>query len=224
MEQSRSAQRRNIVLLALAGIAVVVIIGFGLKSLMGGAGSAPPKPPKISLLPNTPPPPPPPPKEEKKPEPPKENKEVREQPPEPKLAPPPETVMSGPKGDAPSDFKAGNVTREDYSGKTGSGDKGGAGRGLVDPFNVYASTIKSELQRILSRRSELKRRQYRVEVNVWVGDDGSIKKSELLGTTSDADTDAAIRSALTSISAFSEPPPPRMPQPIRLRIVTAGRA
>lgn len=203
---------------------MLAIIGFGLKSLMGGSGSAPPKPPKISLLPNTPPPPPPPPKEEKRPEPPKENKEVREQPPEPKLTPPPEAVMSGPKGDAPSDFKAGNVTKEDYSGKIGTGDKGGGGRGLANPFNLYASTIKNELQRVLSRRTELKRRQYRVEVNVWVGDDGSIKRSELIGTTSDADTDAAIRSALASIPAFSESPPPRMPQPIRLRIVTAGRA
>ncbi len=190
---------------------------------MSGSTTGQPKPPKISLLPNTPPPPPPPPKEEKKPEPPKEQKDVREQPPEQKIAPPPETVMSGPKGDAPSDFKAGNVTKEDYSGKSGTGDKTG-GRGLLNPFNVYAGTIKNELQRILSRRSDLKRRQYRVEVNVWVNDDGSLKKSELLGTTNDADTDASIRNALAALPAFSEPPPPRMPQPIRLRIVTSGRA
>jgi hypothetical protein len=51
-----------------------------------------------------------------------------------------------------------------------------------------------------------------------------LKKYEMLGTTNDADTDAAIRSALAGLPAFSEPPPPRMPQPVRLRIVTAGRA
>jgi periplasmic protein TonB len=202
---------------------VFAIIGFGLKSLLGGAGAGHPKPPKISLLPNTPPPPPPP-KEEKKPEPPKEQKEVREQPPEQKLEPPPETVMSGPKGNDPSDFKAGNVTKEDYSGKSGTGDKGSGGRGILNPFNVYASMIKSELQRMLSRRGDLKRRQYRVEVDIWVNEDGSLKKSEMLGTTNDSDTDTAIRSALANLPSFSEPPPPRMPQPIRLRIVTAGRA
>lgn len=223
MEESSTGRRRNIVLMVGAGIAILAVIGFGLKSLIGSSGSSSPKPPKISLLPNTPPPPPPPPKEEKKPEPPKENKEVREQPPEQKLTPPPETVMNGPKGDAPSDFKAGNVTKEDYSGKN-DGVKGGTGRGILNPFNVYASSIKNELQKILARRSDLKRRQYRVEIHVWVGDDGKLRKSELLGTTNDADTDAAIRSALADLPAFSEPPPPRMPQPIRLRIVTSGRA
>ena len=150
---------------------------------------------------------------------------MREAPPEPKMTPPPETVMSGPKGDAPSDFKAGTVTQEDYSGKNEAGTKGGTGgRGVLNPFNVYAGTVKNELQRILAKRTDLKRRQYRVEINVWVNDDGSLGKSELLGTTSDADTDAAIRNALAALPKFSEPPPPRMPQPIRLRIVTSGRA
>jgi protein TonB len=224
VEQSGTGRRWNRVLIVAAALALIAMMGFGLKSLLGGAGTGHPKPPKISLLPNTPPPPPPPPKEEKKPEPPKVNKEVREQPPEQKLTPPPETVMSGPKGDAPSDFKAGEVTKEDYSGKLVTGEKGGGGRGVLNPFNVYASTIKNELQRMLSRRSELKRRQYRVEVHVWVGDDGSLKKYEMLGTTNDTDTDAAIRNALAGLPAFSEPPPPRMPQPVRLRIVTSGRA
>jgi protein TonB len=223
VEQSKAGRRWNLALLFAAGIAMLAIIGFGLYSLSGGSGGSKPKPPKISLIPNTPPPPPPP-KEEKKPEPPKEDKEVREQPPEQKMTPPPETVMSGPKGDGPSDFKSGTVTKEDYSGKNEAGVKGGGGRSVLNPFNIYASAIKNELQRILSRRADLKRRQYRVEVNVWVNDDGSLKKSELLGTTSDADTDEAIRNALAALPAFSEAPPPRMPQPIRLRIVTAGRA
>ena len=224
MEQSNAGRRRNMVLLIAGGIAILLVIGLGLKSLLGGSTSGQPKPPKITLLPNTPPPPPPPPKEEKKPEPPKEQKDVKMQPPEEKLTPPPETVMSGPKGDAPSDFKAGNVTKEDYSGKNDAGNKGGSGRGILNPYNVYATSVKNELQKILSRRSDLKRRQYRIELQVWVGDDGKLKRSELLGTTNDADTDTAIRNALAELPAFSEPPPPRMPQPIRLRIVTSGRA
>ena len=223
MEHSKTSRRRSRVLLVAGGIAILAVIGFGLKSLLGGSTGGQPKPPKITLLPNTPPPPPPPPKEEKKPEPPKEQ-QTKMQPPEEKLTPPPETVMSGPKGDQPSDFKAGNVTKEDYSGKNDAGSKGGSGRGILNPFNVYATSVKNELQRILSRRSDLKRRQYRIELQVWVGEDGKLKKSELLGTTNDADTDAAIRSALAELPAFSEPPPPRMPQPIRLRIVTSGRA
>ncbi len=212
-----SKKRRDQALMAGGVIVLVAIIGFGLKSLMGDGHSGPRKPPKISLIPSTPPPPPP--KEEKKPEP-KEQKEVKvEQPQEQKdIAPPdPALKMEGQAGDGPSAFAAGKVTSEDLS-------KLGGGGGLLNPFNTYASAIKGELQRQLSRRSELKRRQYRIEIRVWVNESGRMKHFELLGTTNDSDTDEAIRSVLTALPTFSEPPPLNMPQPIRLRIVASGRA
>ena len=225
MEQSKTGQRRNIVLMVAAGIGILVIIGFGLHSLLGGSGGGKPKPPKISLIPNTPPPPPPPPKEEKKPEPPKEQKEVQQQQ-EQKQAPPPDNnvKIDEKPGNSSGGPQSGTVTNTDLKNMNQNSGKGNGGRGILNPFNVYASSIKNELQRILSKRADLKRRQYRVEVDVWVNDDGSLKKSELLGTTNDSDTDAAIRNALAELPKFSEAPPPRMPQPIRLRIVTAGRA
>lgn len=181
------------------------------------------KPPKISLLPDKPPPPPPPPKEEKKPEPPKEEKkEVKIEQAEKKNEPPadPALKMEGAAGDAPSAFASGHVTSEDLS-KLGTGTGGGS---LINPFNVYAGSVKSELQRFLNRRAELKRRQYKIEVRVWVGEDGRIKSFELQGSTNDSDTDDAIRNALAALPAFSEPPPPKMPQPIRLRVVAGDRA
>jgi len=210
--------RRRVVFMALAVIVILALVGWGLKSMLGGHGSAPKKPPKISLLPSTPPPPPPPPKEEKKPEP-KEQKEVKVEQAEKKDQPPadPTLKMEGAAGDGASMFGAGKVTNEDLS-KLGTGTGG-----LTNPFNVYAGSIKAELQRHLARRSELKRRQYRIEVRVWVAEDGRLKNFELLGTTNDGDTDEAIRSALAALPAFSEPPPPNMPQPIRLRVVAGGR-
>jgi protein TonB len=224
VEESKSGRRRNAVLLIAAGIGILAIIGFGLHSLLGGSGSGKPKPPKISLIPNTPPPPPPPPKEEKKPEPPKEQKEVQQQQ-EQKQSPPANKPMQDEKGsDTGKGLESGKVTNTNLKDIDKPPSKGGGGRSVLNPFNVYASTIKNELQRILSKRADLKRRQYRVEVNVWVNDDGSLKKSELLGTTSDADTDDSIKKALAELPKFSEAPPPRMPQPIRLRIVTSGRA
>jgi protein TonB len=205
--------------LAVVVIVVIAIVGFGLKSLLGGSGSAAKKPPKISLLPMTPPPPPPPPKEEKKPEP-KEQKEVKIEQPDKKNEPPadPTLKMEGAAGDGPSMFAAGKVTSEDLS-RLGAGNNG-----LLNPFNTYATSIKGELQRLLARRAELKRRPYRIEVHVWVNNDGRMKQFELLGTTNDGDTDDAIRSVLAALPAFSEPPPAKMPQPIRLRIVAGGRA
>jgi protein TonB len=223
----RSEGRRNTALMVMVVIAILALVGFALKSMLGGHGTAAKKPPKISLLPTTPPPPPPPPKEEKKPEPPKEQKEVKMDQAEKKNEPPadPALKMEGAAGDGPSAFAAGKVTSEDLSriGAGGSGVAANVG-GLVNPFNNYAAAIKAELQRYLGRRSELKRRQYRIEVRVWVGDDGRMKNFELLGTTNDGDTDEAIRNVLAALPAFSDPPPAKMPQPIRLRIVASGRA
>lgn len=220
MKGDEREDHRRLAIMALAVIAILAAVGYGLKSMLGDHGAAARKPPKISLLPATPPPPPPPPKEEKKPEPPKEQKEVKIEQAEKKNEPPadPSLKMEGAAGEGPSIFASGKVTSEDLS-------KLGAGTGsLTNPFNVYASTIKAELQRHLARRPELKKRQYRVEVRVWLADDGRLKNFDLLGTTEDADIDEAIRRALASLQAFSEPPPPRMPQPIRLRIIAGGRA
>ena len=47
---------------------------------------------------------------------------------------------------------------------------------------------------------------------------------EMLGTTQDDEIDSAIRSTLAALPAFSEAPPPKMPQPVRLRIVAGARA
>ncbi len=133
----------------------------------------------------------------------------------------PSLKMEGAAGDGPSMFAAGKVTNEDLS-RMGAG--GGGASSLTNPFNTYASVIKNELQRHLARRSDLKRRQYRIEVRVWVAEDGRLKNYELLGTTNDGETDEAIRNVLAALPAFSEAPPAKMPQPIRLRIVASGRA
>ena len=212
--------RRDTVLTALAVIGVLALTGWGLYSLMGDHGSGHKKPPKISLLPDTPPPPPPPPKE--KPPEPKEVKEVKVEQAKKEDAPPPDQSlkMEGAAGDGPSAFAAGKVTNEDLS-KLGAGGDGNAG-GLFNPFNSYAAEIKAELQRYLGRRSELKKRPYKIEVRLWVVDGGRIKRFELLGSTNDSDIDEAIRGALASLPTFSESPPANMPQPIKLRIVTGG--
>lgn len=219
MKGDISENRRRVAVMAIVVVAILAALGWGLKSMLGGSGTTAKKPPKISLLPATPAPPPPPPKEEKKPEP-KEQKEVKVDQAEKKDQPPddPSLKMEGQAGDGPSMFAAGKVTSEDLS-KLGAGNGG-----LTNPFNVYAGSIKAELQRYLARRSELKRRQYRVELRVWVAEDGRLRNFELLDSTKDTDIDEAIRSALGALAAFSDPPPPGMPQPIKLRIVASGRA
>jgi protein TonB len=216
------------VVATLVALALLVAAGLAVKSLFDGKGGAPKKPPRVSLLPNTPPPPPPPPKEEKKPEPPKEQKEVKVEEQQKNEPPPDQTLkMEGAAGDGPSSFGSGKVANEDMSKVGAAGVVGGTGSGtrsaLVDPFNVYATSIKGELQRMLARRADLRKRRYGIDVHLWVGEDGRVARYELVGSTSDDETDAAIRNALASLPAFAEAPPPKMPQPVRLRIVAGGR-
>lgn len=215
-------RRRWPMLVAAAVVlAVVVAILLGMKK----GGSEPARAPKISLIPTTPPPPPPPPKEEKRPEPPKEAKEAPQEQQAPKEAPPaPATAdlkMEGAAGDGPSPFTAGRVTREDIGnvGKTGAGGGGPAG-GPFDPFNNYATLLKGEVQRLLTRDRELRSRSFRVDVQVWVGKDGSLSRSELVGSTGDDALDGQIRQSLAALQRFTQAPPASMPQPIRLRVVT----
>jgi protein TonB len=68
----------------------------------------------------------------------------------------------------------------------------------------------------------LRQRRYTVEVHVWVTAGGELKKFEVVGSTGDSNTDDAIQQALSSLTKFDQPPPANMPQPIRLRVVTAS--
>ena len=220
-EQSDSTKkgRKNVVIGAVI-LVVVALLGAGVWFVMGGKSQQSPKAPKITLMAPPPPPPPPPPKFEKKPDPPKEQKEIKVE--QPKPAPPqpsPDLKMEGPAGNGPSAFGAGKITSDDVSKVgTGNGEKGG----MFNPFNNYANLLKGDLQRYLRKNSTLRRRHYTVEVHVWVTGSGELKKFELIGSTGDGDTDAAIQQAMSSLSGFNQSPPANMPQPIRLRIVTAG--
>lgn len=219
--KGKESNGKKIALMVTVILVVFALLGWGLYSLLDGKPGKKPKAPKISLIPSAPPPPPPPPKIEKKPpEPPKDQKEIKVDQPVQKAeapVPSPELKMDGPAGDGPSNFAAGTITSEDLS-------KVGTGKGaLLNPFNTYAGLLKGDLQRYLRQNKTLRLRQYRIEVRVWVGNDGSLKRSELIGGTGDDGTDESIREALKTAPIFSEAPPANMPQPIRLRIVTTGR-
>jgi len=223
-------------LAVLVGLLVLGLIAWGLMSMMGKSEKpADKKPPKITLVAPPPPPPPPPPKIEKKPDPPKEQKEMKVDQPVVKQeqAPPtPELKMEGPAGDGPSAFGAGKVSNEDMSkiGKSATGPVGtggpsgaiGSKSSMLNPLANYANMLKGEMQRYLSKNNTLKRRRYAIDISVWVGAGGGIDQFELIGTTGDTDTDAAIKKAITELPGFTQPPPPGMPQPIRLRIITSG--
>jgi len=213
--------------MAAGVLLLVALMGWGVSSLLSGKSKSVHKAPKISLMPTTPPPPPPPPKEEKRPEPPKDQKEIKvDQPAPPKDAPaaPPsqDLKMDGPAGDGPSAFSAGKITSDDISnvGKSGAAV---VPSGMFSPFNNYATAVKGELQRFLARNKDLRQRAYRIDVELWVGRDGALSRYELMGSSGDTEVDELIRQSLSTMSNFTQVPPERMPQPIRMRLITGGR-
>ena len=211
---------RNNVLIGSTILVVLVLIGLGVWTFLSGKSHQSSKPPKITLIAQAPPPPPPPPKFEKKPDPPKEQKEIKVE--QPKPAPPqpsPQVNEEGKAGDGPSVFGAGKITNDDIS-KIGTGGSGGTG--MFNPFNNYANLIKGDLQRYLRKDKMLRQRNYTIEIRIWVASGGVLKKFELVGSTGDSETDDAVQQAMKSLSSFDQPPPAHMPQPILLRIVTAG--
>jgi protein TonB len=212
MEETKQERRRNFALLLAAAVGLLAIIAYGLYSLSGGGSSGKPKPPKISLLPNTPPPPPPP-KEEKKPEPPKEQKEVKMEQPDVKQPPAPENTlkMEGEKGDSPSAFQAGTVTKENYIP--------GSERG--NPFAFYSNLMQKFLQEELARNKALAGKEYRISVMLWLDNSGKIEKFSLTQTSGNSQTDTLLRNALAEMPPLKAPPE-NMPRPVGVRISSRG--
>jgi protein TonB len=203
------APRRHpaqIALLAVAAVVVIGLLGWGLKSLLGGAHERPRKPPTVTLLPDKPPPPPP--KEEKKPEPKEEKKEIRNEP--PKEAPPAQNEplkMEGPAGDGGSPFAGGSVGRDYIGGNIGSA-----------LHSAYSARLQRHLQEELNRNRKLRESDYRSTVRIWLRRDGTVEKAELAPGTGNATLDQLLRETLLQVAAMREGPPEDMPQPIRIRI------
>ena len=209
-----------VVLLTLAAMVAGAYMVMGM-----GKSSVKKKAPKIALVTPAapPPPPPPPPKFEKKPDPPKEQ-EVKMAQPEPKSddpPPSPELKMEGAAGDGPSAFGSGKVSNEDLS-KLGSGERGGTGTGMFDPYANYLSLAKGELQRFLKKNSALRRHRYSLDVHLWVSANGAVSRFELARDSGNQETDEAVSQALAALPALSQALPNNMPQPLRLRISTGS--
>lgn len=207
---SNRAQR-----IALLSVAFVAAAGL---SACDDAPSKPKKAAMVKILPDTPPPPPPPKVEEKKPEPKEDKPQQQLNQPKQVEAPQPQALKSDEAaGDGPGNGMQSGAVSSDYAG----GQIGqGAGEALANrfAFNNYANGLTRSLNDFLARDKDLKRRGYNVKVNVWLTADGRLERAELVGTTGDTDTDAALRTALGRFPGSSTPVPDKLPQPMRLLV------
>lgn len=198
-------------------VLALLLIGYIVMAIVDFIGKKPPKGEKkiqpITLL-KPPPPPPPPPKVEKPPEPEVKQKieEPEEQEPEPEQQPdeaPPRDLGLDADGSAGSDG-FGLAARKGGTGLFG----GGSG----NPFNWYGGLVKNGLLSVLNDHEELRRKPYTAIVKVWLKADGSLDRVELSKGSNDEEIDAIISRSLMQFKGVSEPPPPGMEQPIKLKI------
>ncbi|WP_020483010.1 TonB C-terminal domain-containing protein [Methylomonas sp. MK1] len=95
---------------------------------------------------------------------------------------------------------------------------GGGGNAILWYGGQIQRQVENGLQGLLADTAA-SRAGYSVILEVWVGADGGISRSELSGGSGKTDVDLAIRAVLPRLRAsIGRPPPENMPQPIRIRL------
>jgi periplasmic protein TonB len=202
---------------AVAGtLIVVLVVGVLIWFIKGFLDHKPSGPTraveqKITMIRPTPPPetPPPPPPPEEKIEQPVEQAEP-EQAPEQADAAPAEQLGLDADGAAGADGFG-------LAARKGGRDLVGNG---TAPFRWYTNLIQSRLQECFSDDERIRKGSYRANVKVRVSEDGRLEIVDLLGTTGNADKDAAIRSLKKCSTGESRPL--EMPQLATIQIVSRG--
>jgi protein TonB len=117
---------------------------------------------------------------------------------------------------------------------TGSGDgfglvgkKGGAdliGGSGGNPWAWYDGilneAVNSAFRGALEHERELKNKNYKVVVKVWIDPTGKIGRIVLVEKTGDPKVDELLTSVLQNLQALREPPPADMPQPVKIRVTS----
>jgi periplasmic protein TonB len=168
----------------------------------------------VTLAP-PPPPPPPPPKIERPPEPEPEQKLEEQAEPE-KL---PDVPDEAPPRDLGLDAE-GTAGSDGFGLAARKGGKGLFGGGGGNPFAWYGNLVKNDLVSMLSEKDALRRKGYTAILKLWVEADGSIQRFELAKGSNDKDIDELLQRVIAQYRKISEPPPPGMEQPIKLKITS----
>jgi hypothetical protein len=79
-------------------------------------------------------------------------------------------------------------------------------------FPQYSAAIQAAVTSGLCRLRETRPGDYRVAARLWIGPSGAVMRVSFLGTTGNADRDAALTGLLGRL-VISEAPPANLPQP-----------
>jgi hypothetical protein len=129
--------------------------------------------------------------------------------------------MEGPAGNGPSAFAGGAVTQDYKGGPVSSGPAGGGTQSDRAQERFYANTARQLLRDELDRRLGGDISALVVNVSLWIGPDGAIRRFELQ-PSGNARADAELRTALDDTTqALRLPPLPAntsFAQPMRFRL------
>lgn len=100
----------------------------------------------------------------------------------------------------------------------GARPEGGQGAGTAAAWGWYGGLIQGHLQKIAREDKRLQGRTFVVVVRLWIGKDGRLSRFVLADSTGDQRVDQALMELLANAPPLSSPPPPEMPQPVRLRV------
>lgn len=173
---------------------------------------------EIALI-KQPPPPPPPKPPEKPPEPPKVKEEVKID--QPKDEPKPEEPKAA--DEKPASDKPLGVDADGSAGADGFGlaanrggrdllTTGGGGGGAY-----YSGLLQREFFEALVRNRKLLKDEFRVVVRVWIGDDGRVKKVDIVTGSGNPQFDDQIQLTLLEMNPLKDVPPRSM-RPMQLRL------
>lgn len=203
-------------LLPVAGAAVLALAGLFLWHLLTDTGGTKRAVAETPMLMLPPPPPPPPPEPEKTPEPEKPEETTPE--PEPLEPLKPAEEAPAPDTSDPVTMDAeGQAGGDSFGIRAGSGG-GMSGAGAGGGNASYGRYLGYFLQQTISRDQRVKRLAFRIQVDIWLSENGELNRVELVTGSGSAEADEAVLSALRAVGRVDERPPPSLSFPARVSI------
>ncbi len=202
--------------LGVVALGVMVAVVMLLMHYLSAPASKPHGVQQVAILRQPPPPPPKPP--EKPPEPPKVKEEVKVDTPKEEPKPvEPKAADEKPASDKP--------LAVDADGSAGSDGFGlAANRGGRDLLTTgggggayYSGLLQRQFFEALTRNRKVLKDDFRVIVKVWLGDDGRVKKADIVNGSGDQQVDDLIQVTLLEMNPLHDIPPSSMRQ-IQLRL------
>jgi TonB family protein len=201
------------------GAAAVLLLAALVWHFAGSSVGVRREAPRVATI--TPLPPPPPPPKEKPPEPKKVEEEMK---PVEKPQDIPQKPVDAPKpsndvaknvtinGEAQAGSDAFNIGAGDGGGMMGSGGGTGTGTGSYDQYLGYA------IQQAVQRDDRVNRLVFDVRADVWLDAEGRLTRAELVSSSGNEKTDAALLDALRAMPRIDVAPPSSLRFPLRVAI------